>query len=158
MFIEWISNEYDGVTPIFLGGSHEEGDDLCFSITGDRKKAGPLLECSHEEADDRILFHVDHIVKLDGFKDVAVASPDTDVFVSLTHHFDKFRYFDLKEMWLIAGRSQSRTVTPIHAIVNAMDQDFIELLPVIHALTECDTTSKVGTKKMAIKQGIKKWL
>ena len=30
--------------------------------------------------------------------------------------------------------------------------DFIDILPAIHALTGCDTTSKMGTKKKAIKK------
>ena len=58
-------------------------------------------------------------------------------------------------MWLVFGRSESRTVVPIHELVNYMEPDFIEVLPAIHTLTGCDTTIKVGTKNMAIKEGVK---
>ena len=45
--------------------------------------------------------------------------------------------------------------TPIHEIcTNLLDEsaDMIELLPVAHTLTGCDTTSKIGTKKMHLQQ------
>ena len=114
-----------------------------------------LLECSHEEADDRIMFHVNHAVKIGNFRSIAIASPDTDVLVAAIHHYNKFIYFDLEELWFISGKSESRTVLPIHDLVNEIDTDFIDILPAIHALTGCDTTSKVGTKKKAIKKGNK---
>ena len=41
---------------------------------------------------------------------------------------------------------------PIHDLVNETDKDFIDILLAIYALTGCDTTSKVGTKKKAIKK------
>ena len=40
-----------------------------------------LLECSHEEADDR-MFHVNHAVKIGNFRSIAIASPDNDVLVA----------------------------------------------------------------------------
>ena len=64
-------------------------------------------------------------------------------------------YLDLQEFWLVSGRSDSRSVIPIHGLFECIDRDFIEVLPAIHALTGCDTTSKVGTKAKAIKEGMK---
>ena len=113
-----------------------------------------LLECSHEEADDHIMFHVNHAVKIGNFRGIAIASPDTDVLVAAIHH-NKFNYFDLEELWFISGKSESRTLLPIHDLVNEIDTDFIDTLPAINALTGCDTTSKVGTKKNAINKGNK---
>ena len=120
------------------------------AITAER-----LLECTHEEADDRVLFHVNHAVNVGRFGSVAIAYPDTDIFVSATHHFDKLIYLDLKELWLVSGRSESRTVVPIHDLVDSMEPDLVEVLPAIHALTGCDTTSKFGTKGKAVKEGMK---
>ena len=64
-------------------------------------------------------------------------------------------HFDLQELWFISGRSESKSVVPIHALVGSMEPDLIEILPAIHALTGCNTTSKVGTKRKAIKEGNK---
>ena len=144
-----------GNKQIFLGGSHREGDTLCFSVCNGAVTAERLLHCSYEEADDRILFHVNHAVKVGRFDSVTIASPDTDVFVSAIHHFSKLMYFDLQELWFISGRSESKTVVPVHDMVGSMEPDLIEVLPASHALTGCDTTSKVGTKGKAVKEGIK---
>ena len=43
----------------------------------------------------------------------------------------------------------------VHDLVNSIEQDLAEVLPAIHALTGCDTTSKFGTKGMAFKEGKK---
>ena len=46
-----------------------------------------LLQCSHEETDDQVMFHPNHAIKLAKYHNVAVASADTDVFVCALHHF-----------------------------------------------------------------------
>ena len=110
---------------IFLGGSHKEDETRCFSLCNRTVKAEPLLKRTHEEADDRVLFHVNHAVNVGRFGSVVVASSDTDIFVSAAHHFNKLMYNDLQELWLISGRSESRSVVPINDLVDAMDPDFI---------------------------------
>ena len=78
-----------------------------------------------------------------------------DVLVAAIHHYNKFIYFDLEDLWFISGKSESRTVLAIHDLVNEINTNFIDILPAIRALTGCDTTSKVGKKKKAIKKGNK---
>jgi len=60
-------------------------------------------------------------------------------------------FFDLKYLWFITGRSSSRFIIPIHDLINVMESDLIDILPAVHALTGCDTTSKIGTKTSAFK-------
>ena len=115
--------------------------------------AETLLECTHEEADDRIFFHANHAIKVGKYSSVVIASPDTDIFVAATHHFNKLKYFNLEELWFVSGRSDSRTVFPIHDLADDLVPDLAEVLPAIHALTGCDTASKVGTKSRAVKEG-----
>ena len=98
-----------------------------------------LLECSHEEADER-MFHINHAVKIGNFCSTAIASPDTEVLVAAIHQYNKFIYFDLEELWFISRKSESRTVLPIHDLVNEINTDFTDILLAIHALTGCDTT------------------
>ena len=114
-----------------------------------------LLECSHEEADDRIMFHVNHAVKIGNFCSIAIASPDTDVLVAAIHHYNKFIYFDLEELWFISGKSESRTVLPIHDLVNEIDTDFIDILPAIHALKVVTLLAKWAQRKKLLKKEIK---
>ena len=40
---------------------------------------------------------------------------------------------------------------PFHDLVEKISNDIIEILPAVHALTGCDTTSKIGTKEAALK-------
>ena len=42
----------------------------------------PLLKCVHEEADDRLLFHSNHALKINNYKKLIIASSDTDVLVN----------------------------------------------------------------------------
>ena len=40
---------------------------------------------------------------------------------------------------------------PSQSLVDYMDDDVVDILPPVHALTGCDITSKVGTKPAALK-------
>ena len=62
------------------------------------------------------------------------------------------KYFDLEELWFVSGQGNSRTFFPIHDFANHLDSDLVENLPAIHALTRCDTASKVGTKNRAVRE------
>ena len=91
-----------------------------------------------------IFFHTNHAINIGNYESVVIASPDTDIFVSVLHHFCKLKYFDLEELQFDSGRGNSRTFFSIHDLANDLDLDLVEVLPAIHALTGCDTASKVG--------------
>ena len=112
-----------------------------------------LMECTHEEADHRIFFHVNYAIKIESYGSVVIASADRDIFVSALHHFYKLKYFDLEQLWFVSIQGNSRTFFPIHGLVHDLDSDLVEGLPAIHALTGCDTVSKVGAKSRAVRQG-----
>ena len=58
-----------------------------------------LVKCDHEEADARILFHVNHGIKVEKCRSVIIASPDTDIFICSIYHFNRFVFFGLNELW-----------------------------------------------------------
>ena len=154
LFIKWMMQDQsrnESNKTIFLGGSHREGDHLCFSVTDGNVSLEHLLECSHEEADDRVLFHASHAVKCGHFKSVAIASPDVDIFVNSTHHYNKLIHNDLEDLWMICGRSSSRVCVPIHDLVCIAGSDLVEVLPASHSLSGCDSASKVATKGKAMR-------
>ena len=154
-FIRWLTTNYKGTQIIFFGGSHMEDELACTRLENGSLHNELSLRCSHEEADDRIMYHLSHVVKSNHFQKIIVASPDTDVFVCVIHHFNQLIYFGLNELWFLTGKSISKCFIPIHDLVNTMDSDVIDILPAVHALTGCDTTSKVGTKASALKQASK---
>ena len=153
-FITWIINNYTGNEPVYLGGSHLNELTHCMKLFDKEKSWERLLQCEHEEADDRMMFHVDHGIKVDKSHKVIVASPDTDVFICLVYHFSRWIYFDLEDLWVVSGRSNARVVIPIHNIIGNMASNVV-VLPAVHALTGCDTTSKVGTKLSALNAATK---
>ena len=53
----------------------------------------------------------------------------------------------LKELW----QQHNELVSPIHMAADTLGQDHIRILPAVHALTGCDTTSKISTKNKAFK-------
>ena len=101
------------------------------------------------------MFHVNHAVKVDKFSKVVIASSDTDVFVCELYHFSRWMYSGLDELWIISGKCDRINVTPVHTIANNMDNNVVDVLPAVHTLTGCDTTSKVGTKSAAFQAAMK---
>ena len=156
LFIKWVLNKiklsnFDKV--LYLGGSHEENDAICLSYINGLVSKERLLQCYHEEADDRIFFHANHAVKVSEYKSVVIATDDTDIFVCATQHFSKLQTFDLEELWVVSGRANSRTFFPIHNLSKSLEPDLINVLIPLHALSGADCLSKVGTKSGALKAG-----
>ena len=48
----------------------------CVSLINGFVTEERLLECTHEEADDRIFFHANHAIKVGRYSSVVIASPD----------------------------------------------------------------------------------
>ena len=140
-------------TCVFLVGSHCEDETMCIGTVNGSCYVEQLLQCFHEEADDRIMFHLNHAVKIFKFYSVVIASLDTDIFACALHHFSQLVYFGLNEFWFVSGRRNSLTIVPIHDLVKKISTDIIEILPAVHTLTGCDTTNKIGTKATALKTG-----
>ena len=123
-------------------------------ISGNESSLEPLLLCYHEEADDRLMYHANHAIKVDRISKIIIASSDTDVLTCAVYQFCQWMYSDLRELWVVSGSSKSKRVLPVHDVVNEMDMD-LDVLPAVHALTGCDTTSKVGTKTSSYRAATK---
>ena len=64
-------------------------------------------------------------------------------------------YSGLDELWIISGIWDSINVTPVHTIVNNMDNSVVDVLPAVYVLTGCGTTGKVDTKSAAFQTAVK---
>ena len=107
LFTKWVVNKVKSEQfdkPLFLGGSHKENNAMCVSFVNGLVGVEMLLECTHEAADNRICFHANHAIKIGNYRSVAIASPDTDIFVSTLDHFCKLKYFDLEVMVCFSSR------------------------------------------------------
>ena len=52
---------------------------------------------------------------------------------------------------MICGKGETTRVVPLHAVANKVETTVIDILPALHALTGCDTTSKICSKTAALK-------
>ena len=115
------------------------------------------LQSSVEEADLGIPLHVYDCLKA-GYKTCVVVSSDTDVIVRLLNHVPLFQEHNLQELWVRAGVGDTTRYLPLHTLHQCLGNQLCAVLPAIHSLTVCDITSKVDTKKAAVKAVATKYL
>ncbi|KAG1664879.1 Transposable element Tc3 transposase [Nymphon striatum] len=102
------------------------------------------LSSNQEEADDRIMFHINDGVVKHGVQSVLVDSPDTDVFVNLIFHFNTT--WQLQKLYVKLGNRKTKKTVPVHLLVDQLDNGLVSCLPAIHALSGCDSTSKEASE------------
>ena len=78
----------DTEIPVYLGGCNENNLYGCYRLVGGNKDEIRLLYCEHEEADDRLQYHISHAVKVEKFENILVCSGDTDVYTSLLYNYE----------------------------------------------------------------------
>ncbi len=99
-----------------------------------------------------MMFHVQDILShRTGPTSLTLSSGDTDVFVCLLYHITvNWRDLGLQELWLVRNSGVKRSILQLHDICIALGNELIKCLPALHALTGCDTTSKISTKLAAL--------
>lgn len=148
-FIDWLIEKYNSEKPLYLGGCHKNNKIYhCYRLCSGNFTEVRLLYCEHEEADDRLQYHISHAVKVDGIDIALVCSGDTDVHTSLLYNFEyQWKQYGLRELWF----QHNEQISPVHESATALGRSLVNILPAIHALTGSDTTSKVSTKEKAFK-------
>ena len=72
------------------GGTGEENVTACIKVCYvDLSQDMESLRCSHEEGDDRMMFHIHQVITTDDIERVIIASGDTDDFVCSICHFSR---------------------------------------------------------------------
>ena len=144
-FIAWLVQNYDGDKTIYLGGCHNDGMEKCYHLQNGNLIEKPNLKCAYDESDDRIMFHLNNALQIGSLTVAHVVFGDTDIMVSLMYHHLSWRTYGLREIWM----HHTGNATPLHESTTNLPDEVVRVLPAIHALTGCDTTSKVGTKRQA---------
>lgn len=133
---------------VYLGGGHVDAKKKCVKLECNSTSDVAAMHCSHEEADDRLMVHINHAVDFENIHRIIVVSPDTDVIVCLLYHFEEtFHLNGLLELWVLCGQGKTCRALPIHTLSKYIPHNVIHVLPAVHALTGCDSTSKISTKK-----------
>ena len=86
-----------------------------------------------------------------GAKRLVILSGDTDVMVLALYFNTDLKTNGLSELWMHAGVGDSTVrYIPLH-LISERKPELFSVLPAIHILTGCYTTSQVGTKLSALK-------
>ena len=110
-----------------------------------------MAQCDHEEADTRLLIHLQDTL-LNGCTSCLVHTVDTDIVVILIGKFHHLITLcrDVN-IWVAFGTGRHFTYHHINAICEVLGREKSLALPVFHSFTGCDATSAFfrGGKKLA---------
>ena len=128
-YVEWLTTNYTDTKPLYLGISPQS-----WFVSAGHASVFPRLNCTHEEADDRMIFHVQDIIShCSGPTSITLSSGDTDVFVCLLYHFTvNWRDLGLQEFWLVRNSGVRRSILPLHDICTALGDELTQCLPALH--------------------------
>ena len=73
------------------------------------------------------------------------------MFTRLLYPHQQWIHEDLQELQMLYGQGVSSRVLPIHQIAGTLESDVNSILSAVHAWTGCDSASKIGVKKTALK-------
>ena len=98
------------------------------------------LESTQQEADTIVILHSIHSVQKEDVERVIIHTNDTDTVVIACVYYAPTLLRDLSElsMWV---RTERGRYLPIHGIAAAVDPSTSHAQPLIHSLSERDTTS-----------------
>lgn len=109
-----------------------------------------MPNCNHEEADTRIIVHLeDAVSKINGNAPVTtlIRTVDTDVVVILIGKFyDLIELQDNLQIWVAFGMGKNYRYLSINRISEALGEAKSRALPLFHAFSGCDTTSQFNGK------------
>ena len=138
---------------VIAGGFADSKTVVCLSSEGRTESAS--LVSTHEEADKRMILHaMDADSKCTGDDGrIIIKRPDTDIVVLAVYYFPKMKH--VPEVWIETGRvtktADQRRFSPVHNISKFLVSLFCLVLPAIHALTGCDSTSALfGIEKKSV--------
>ena len=101
-----------------------------------------MTNCTHEEADTRVVVHILHAIQVEEAKTVLVRTVDTDVLVILVRKIHVLKEVQPElDLWLAFGMGRNFRFISVNSICDILGKPRSTSLPVFHALTVCDTTS-----------------
>ena len=96
-----------------------------------------IMECSHEEADMRLVLHAYHASQC-GYRKILIRTVDTDVLVLAVA---RVQDLSVNEIWMAFGTGKHFRYLPVHSIAEKLGPQRSRALPMFHSITGCDTVS-----------------
>lgn len=139
MFNEWLhempSKLAEGQTLVLAGGFKDH--QRVVSVTSNGVDNVDYLFSSHEEADTRLLLHVNDSKTRFGSKNAVIWSPATDVLVLCVAFQEEIGI----NIWFKTGIKRDIRYIPVHVVTEKFGSSLCSLLLPFHALMGCDSTS-----------------
>lgn len=152
VFTEWVNTmpaKLQEGQCLVLSGGFRNHDRAVSIVRGEVNEIEPVYS-SQEEADTRLLLHVNDSKTRFNIKTAIIWSPDTDVLVLATHFQDSIGI----PIWFKTGTRKNIRYIPVHKISEKLvEERTSHLLLPFHALTGSDSTScfKGKGKKKGLK-------
>ena len=127
-----------------------EGDH-CYIFYTDQEKVVkekvPELNCNHQEADNRMFYHLCNLLRLEDVKNVVIRTSDTDCLVIGLANLQYSLEAGI-EVWLEVGTASKNTIRYINlnSIFANIGASVCAALPGFHAFTGCDYTASFSRK------------
>ena len=99
-----------------------------------------LAPCTHEEADTRIILHLEDAARKE-YKTVLIRTVDTDVVVLAIAAVD---HLDISELWIAFDTGKNFQYCAIHELAKVLGPQHCLVLPMFHVFTGCDTVLSFG--------------
>ncbi|CAC5417742.1 unnamed protein product [Mytilus coruscus] len=133
-----------------MAGSFEDPE-IAKVISDQEVVECPELFSTQEEADTRMILqalHADKRLKeMEKKGRIIIKSSDTDVIVLCIH---------TSEFWVQMGNIGTRRFLPVHQLCSSLPEIICRVLPAVHALSRCDTTSSLfGIGKKSVYEVLK---
>ena len=93
-----------------------------------------MCPCQQEEADTRMMLHLQHAAEQRHCK-AYIRIVDTDVVVQTIYHFNQL---NMSEIWIGFGSGKTFRVIPIHRACQHLGPQRCDALLFFHAFTGCD--------------------
>ena len=122
---------------LYLSGGFNDTERAVW-ITNGRHTEVDALQSDHEEANSRMFVHTDHAMETFSPERVVLWSIDNDVAIMCPHHVFKC---NIAELFFKTGVSERQRFIPMHSVARNLGSTLSAALPVIHALSGCDSTS-----------------
>ena len=118
------------------GGFSDTERTVC--VTNGRHTEVDAFQSDHEEADSGMFVHIHHAMETFSPERVVSLSIDTDVAIMCPYHVFKC---NIAEFFFKTGVSQRQRFIPMHSVARNLGRTLSAALPVIHALSGCDSMS-----------------
>lgn len=93
--------------------------------------------------------HIFHAIKIQAAH-IIIISADTDVFIVGIYYWNMLKRLGCLGLWF-DGSYKKKIISGCHLAAQSLGENICEILLALHALTGCDSTSRLGSKKSALK-------